>query len=101
MSSPSPTPAPLSFSDDQLSILLSYAQPLHPDDRPRFLERLAIELHGVDTPEKLRSTIARVQNEFLSRIVGRPKRPRRNGKLALNAAMSPTERINALFAVLE
>lgn len=92
--------SPLSLSDDQLSAILTAAEPLAPADRCAFVEAVAVELNGAAfvTPGTLQAAIARTQPRFLDRVIG--GKPRSNGLGGLHAGMSARARIRAMLNML-
>jgi hypothetical protein len=50
---------PLSLSDDQLATIQRHAEPLHPVDRSKYLQRVAQLLDGVEPGDGVVSRVAR------------------------------------------
>jgi hypothetical protein len=60
-----PSPRPLALTDDQLATIRRYAEPLHPHDRSRYLQRVVALLDGREIGDGLIARAARAaQLEF-------------------------------------
>ena len=75
-------PAPVRLTDEQMSTIMTAAQPLAPADRGRFLEAVAAGLRGREIGDRLiHRTIAEVQHRFFTRRCLSARRGNRSGRL--------------------